>query len=135
MKQHLGAQQLSRYILLLKTSGVVISCCLWDDCYLKRQSWEGDVDLHLQHDSHYQKVSLSHVAAIIHINHICHPSIIRQHQQQQLGFNPLHQLNTFTPENSSTIIGLLIDAPLWKGGLVTIGGWRKAEGGKEGGDV
>ncbi|CAC9889422.1 unnamed protein product, partial [Aureobasidium pullulans] len=96
------------------TSGVVISCCLWDDCYLKRQSWEGDVDLHLQHDSHYQKV---------------------QHQQQQLGFNPLHQLNTFTPENSSTIIGLLIDAPLWKGGLVTIGGWRKAEGGKEGGDV
>ncbi|THY81443.1 hypothetical protein D6C95_09115 [Aureobasidium pullulans] len=60
MKQHLGAQQLSRYILLLKTSGVVISCCLWDDCYLKRQSWEGDVDLHLQHDSHYQKSSINH---------------------------------------------------------------------------
>ncbi|CAD0018167.1 unnamed protein product, partial [Aureobasidium pullulans] len=93
------------------TSGVVISCCLWDDCYLKRQSWEGDVDLHLQHDSHYQKVSLSHVVAIIHINHI------------------------WSDANSSTILGLLIDAPLWKGGLVTIGGWRKAEGGKEGGDV
>ncbi|THX11017.1 hypothetical protein D6D13_05033 [Aureobasidium pullulans] len=133
MKQHLGAQQLSRYILLLKMFGIVISCCLWNDCYLKRQSWEGDADLHLQHDSHYQKVSLPHAAGIIYINHICHPSIIRQHQQQ-LRFNPLHQLNIFTPANSSTTIGLLIDAPLWKGGLVTIGGWRKA-GGKEGGDV
>ncbi|THX79650.1 hypothetical protein D6D05_04872, partial [Aureobasidium pullulans] len=91
---------------------------------------EGDVDLHLQHDSHYQKLSLSHVAAIIHINHICYPSIIRQHQQQ-LGFNPLHQLNSFTPANSSTIVGLLIDAPLWKGGLVTIRGRRKRGGRKE----
>ncbi|THW90223.1 hypothetical protein D6D15_04710 [Aureobasidium pullulans] len=135
MKQHLGAQQLLRYILLLKMFGIVISCCLWNDCHLKRQSWEGDADLHLQHDSHYQKVSLPHAAAIIHNNHICHPSIIRQQQQQQLRFNPLHQLITFTPANSSTIIGLLIDAPLWKGGLVTIRGWRKAEGGKEGGDV